>query len=319
MDTNQYIILCIVLIIGIAIGVTSVNTFNSPNSGINQDNKVSTDMNGTNNAGDGNYTSQQKPIVVDVSDGDTVDVKYPDGSVETVRIFGIDTPEKSTDLSGTSEFGVQSTAAGTACLERYSNQSTSFAEEKLLDKKVQVLTTSGENRGDFGRQLRYVVPVGENRSYGEMVLSEGLARVYDNKGAFDKVSEYNSIEKESKTERKGLWNCSAGNSDLAITEVRSDALSSDTENPTEFVEITNVGSEKIDIGELRISDDANNSFRLRNETLHPGSITQIHTCDVSEYRSDYSVVLDYCSGLWNNDGDTVRILSPETNIRLRYE
>src|SRR3954453_19477463 len=72
--------------------------------------------------------------VVKVVDGDTLDVERPDGSVERVRIIGINTPESS---------------------ECFSPDATNELERLVGDRSVE-LVTDHSDRDQYGRLLRYV-------------------------------------------------------------------------------------------------------------------------------------------------------------------
>ena len=259
-------------------------------------------------------------VVEDVVDGDTINVRYQEtGEEETIRIYGIDTPEKSTRATGTGEFGVRPTQEGRECLEDSAAGATQFGEKKLEGQQVRVVNTSGPNRGDFGRQLRYVIPENSNRTYGSMILDRGLARVYDDKGNFDNYTQYTTKEKSAKTSLNGLWSCSVHNGKLAIFEVRDDAMGSDIENPTEFIEIGNTGSEPVNLNSYTLQDKSGKTYSADGITIGSGETIQIHTCQSPEYIMNSSV-WNHCSGIWNNGGDSVVVRNnSRTVLELRYE
>lgn len=251
--------------------------------------------------------------VVSVIDGDTVEVK--DGAqTNTIRIYGIDTPEKGTRLSGTGEYGVPATESGAECLEREAMRAEQFAREKLLGEEVTLVAPQGENRGDFGRLLRYV-KIG-NKTYGSMALNNGLARVYDDQGGFSRLATYEQIERSSKVDRDGLWSCSAYSKQygFAVFEVREDNVGSDVAAPTEFVEIGNTQDKKITLENLEISDSNGHTLRVQEKPVRQGEVVKVRTC---ESQTDTDIVWERCSGVWNNDGDIVTISvdgSPTLNL-----
>lgn len=257
--------------------------------------------------------------VIEVTDGDTVRVQYQEtNEIETIRIYGIDTPEKSTRKSGTSEYGVSSTVNGVSCLESSANEATEFAEEQLLNEHVKIVKTNGSDRGDFGRQLRYIIPSDENKTYGESVISQGLARVYDDQGSFDKYDEYVKAETVAKTRQKGLWKCSENQSNIAIFEVRSDSEGDDTQGLTEFVEIGNLGNESVSLNNYELSDETDKSFNLSGYSIPSNETVQVHTCSAPEFIKN-SIVWNRCTGIWNNGGDTVNIrYLDDILVKLKY-
>ena len=62
--------------------------------------------------------SETTALVTDVVDGDTVDVRFPDGSADTVRLLGVDTPEVHVENDPAEFEGVPDTEAGRTCLRR---------------------------------------------------------------------------------------------------------------------------------------------------------------------------------------------------------
>lgn len=258
--------------------------------------------------------TSQEPRVTSVVDGDTVKVNNGN-QVETIRIIGIDSPETQTDAGGTGEFGVP--PDDTKCLERNADEATEYAREKLLDKNVKLVNPPGtDNRGTFDRKLRVIkMPNGER--YGSQLVSQGLARVYDDLGRFSNIGKYEKLERNAKLQQKGLWSCSAvADNGISVFEVRADARGSDTQPPSEYVEIGNTNS-SYNFSQLRITDDSNNELTRRNFTLNSNSTIRVHTCKSGEQRS---ITWNYCSGIWNNGGDTVYIYDGERLIiKLKYE
>lgn len=90
--------------------------------------------------------------VVAVIDGDTVDVRGPDGTEERVRVAGIDTPER-----GECGFG----------------PATSAATDLLLGAQVELVAGSRDDRDRYDRLVRYVEVDGTD--VGLTLIEAGLA------------------------------------------------------------------------------------------------------------------------------------------------
>jgi len=73
---------------------------------------------------------ERTATVVDVVDGDTLDVRFADGSEERVRLLGVDTPEVHADTAPGEFEGVPDTEAGRACLADWGERATAFAEDR---------------------------------------------------------------------------------------------------------------------------------------------------------------------------------------------
>jgi micrococcal nuclease len=247
-------------------------------------------------------------LVVDVDDGDTVDVERWNGSVETIRIYGIDTPETSGFGASPSEFGVSE--KNSECLTEYGKEAKSFAENKMLGKKVDIIE-SPVNRGDYDRKLRYIKTNESDRLYGKMVISEGLSRVYDDRQDFPRINEYESLENKAKIQIKGLWNCSERVSGISIYQVQPDSAGDDTQKPTEFVEIANTGNQTVT--DITISDDTDKQTTI--SSIEPNKTIEVHTCEAQDM-DDF--IWEKCSPIWNNNGDDVTVSFSSDTLNLAY-
>ena len=142
--------------------------------------------------------------IVEVVDGDTLEVRMPDGGVETVRLLGVDSPETYADNEPAEFGGVPDTRAGRVCLGAAGENATAFVEETLAGGSVRVRTDpTADRRGSYGRLLAYVTV--DNESLNRELLAGGHARLYDT--AFDRRDEYAAVEEEARAESRGLWAC----------------------------------------------------------------------------------------------------------------
>lgn len=160
--------------------------------------------------------------VTDVIDGDSIDVRFADGTEETVRVLGIDTPETSASATSPKEWeGIESQSH----LETWGNRAESFARGELEGTTVDLrLDTSERVRGAFGRLLAYVYYDADGDGsrdafYSERAARQGYARVYDSS-----TTEHDTIrdaERAARTNGRGVWTAS----DLEnTTEVRDDPV-----------------------------------------------------------------------------------------------
>jgi micrococcal nuclease len=144
--------------------------------------------------------------VTDVVDGDTLDVRFPDGRTDTVRLLGVDTPEVHVENDPTEFEGVPDTEAGHRCLRRQGEAATTFAVDRLADREVTLRFDATEGRrGGYDRLLAYVLVDGE--SFNAALLERGHARLYDS--SFRERDRYAALERTAREERRGLWSCAA--------------------------------------------------------------------------------------------------------------
>lgn len=100
--------------------------------------------------------------VTNVVDGDTIDVRGPDGTEERVRVAGIDTPER-----GDCGFG----------------PATSAMSGLVLGEQVQLVAGSRDDRDRYGRIIRYVDVAGVDA--GLELIERGLAIArYDSRDGY---------------------------------------------------------------------------------------------------------------------------------------
>jgi len=100
--------------------------------------------------------------VINVVDGDTIDIDIPDvnDSYTRVRLWGVDTPETKNPNVGVMYFGPEA---------------AEFATKLVLGKPVTVYLDEGNNtRGKYGRLLAYV-KLPDAGFLNEVLLAEGLA------------------------------------------------------------------------------------------------------------------------------------------------
>ena len=141
--------------------------------------------------------------VTRVIDGDTVDVRYENGSTETVRLLGVDTPETPPNSVSPGEFeGIPDSDAGREHLITWGGRATVFAEEKLAGQNVRLVVDSqADRRGGYGRLLGYIYVDGEN--FNQLLLTNGYARLYESE--FRYRDRFARAEATAQQEGVGLW------------------------------------------------------------------------------------------------------------------
>jgi micrococcal nuclease len=263
--------------------------------------------------------------VTRIVDGDTVEISYGNGTADTVRLLGVDTPEVHSANTPEEFEGVPETPAGEKCLRRYGERASAFAEERLTGERVLLrFDPESDRRGYYGRLLGYLVVDGEN--FNRELLEEGLARVYDS--SFTRRERFEEIESTARTDGAGLWSCAAdtsagatvtstpetGSSDgrLRIVAINADAEGDDNENLNdEYVVLENTGTESLDLSGWTVTDEAGHRYTFGEFTLGPGDRVTLHTGRGSDTAT--SVYWGRSGAVWNNGGDTVTVRDAEGN------
>jgi micrococcal nuclease len=143
-------------------------------------------------------------LVTEVIDGDTVDVRVPDGRTDTVRLLGVDTPEVHAENDPVEFEGVPDTETGRSCLREQGARASAFAVDRLADRRVTLrFDAAAGRRGGYDRLLAYVVADGE--SFNAALLERGHARLYDS--SFRERDRYAALEREAREAGRGVWSC----------------------------------------------------------------------------------------------------------------
>jgi micrococcal nuclease len=133
----------------------------------------------------------QKFMVVNVVDGDTIDIDIPDSNHAhtRVRLWGVDTPETKKPNTPVQHFGPEA---------------TEFTRKLVLGKEVQIYLDHGNRtRGKYGRLLAYV-KLPDFRFLNEILLSEGFAYA-DLRFHHSFYNKYKQLEASARSSKKGLW------------------------------------------------------------------------------------------------------------------
>lgn len=239
--------------------------------------------------------------VVEVIDGDTIDVRLEGGSVERLRLIGINSPERG---------------------ECYAEEATAGLSSLVLGQTVR-LEADTSDRDRYGRLLRYVWTA-DGRFVNEVTVAEGwaLAREYPPDVArSDRLGEAQDRARQSGI---GLWAsdvCGNGApADIQIFHIEYDAPGDDNFNLNgEWADITNLDATTVDLTGWTLKDEsASHRYLFPNGfTLEPGSTVRVFTgCG-----EDSADELHWCntgSAVWNNGGDTGFLLDPAGNVVHSY-
>ncbi|MFB6184770.1 MAG: thermonuclease family protein [Haloarculaceae archaeon] len=142
--------------------------------------------------------------VIAVVDGDTLDVRLPNGSTDRVRLLGVDTPEVHVEPTPAEFEGVPDTAAGRRCLRDVGENASAFARHRLDGRRVRLVGDAlADDRGSYGRRLAYVSVDGQNFDY--RLVAEGYARVYD--APFERSARFYAAESRAQSAGRGVWAC----------------------------------------------------------------------------------------------------------------
>jgi endonuclease YncB( thermonuclease family) len=139
-------------------------------------------------------TSQTEYSVVSVVDGDTVKVSI-NGTTETLRLIGLDTPE---------------TVDPRKTVQCFGKEASNKAKELLTGKKVRIEKDATQGDKDkYGRTLAYIY-VGDI-FYNKYMIEQGYAHEYTYNTPYKYQAEFKLAQKTAETNKAGLWSPSTCN------------------------------------------------------------------------------------------------------------
>jgi len=137
--------------------------------------------------------------IVNVVDGDTIDIDIPDGRFNhtRIRLWGVDTPE-------TNGFGRLTTGSKEYGVMYYGPEASEFTKKLTFGKLVTIyLDTTKHTRDKYDRLLAYV-QLPDGVFLNEVLVSEGFAYA-DLRFRHSFYNKYQQLEAGARSLKKGLW------------------------------------------------------------------------------------------------------------------
>ncbi len=163
--------------------------------------------------------------VTKVSDGDTATVQFADGTTESVRILGIDTPELPSHSSAerVPEWeGIEDLSY----LQTWGDNAKTFGQDELGGKTVTLAFDENEPvRGNYGRVLGYLYydangDGNRNDLYNYNAVEQGYARGYDS--GLSKHDIFWRAEDAARSDGLNVW---SGSDPSSVPEIRNNNVS----------------------------------------------------------------------------------------------
>ena len=239
----------------------------------------------------------QPATVVAITDGDTMRVQLADGTVEPLRLIGINSPERS---------------------ECWADEAATVLLALAPEGSLVGLVSDVSDTDQFNRLLRYVW-VGSFSINQELVRrGAALSRRFAPDTAM--AADLEAAQVSAREAQLGLWAPDAcgprKDVDLTVVSIEYDAPGDDNVNLNEeWVRIRNQGDNLVDMSDWGIRDEsASNRFAFPiGFVLASGeSVTVYSGCG-----DDFGTTLFWCStgsAIWNNDGDTAFLTDPSGNV-----
>jgi len=258
------------------------------------------------------YNIKYKVKVVDVIDGDTIDVLLPNGSVGRIRLLGVDTPETRPDMNRINEYD---NITDTEALTVWGEKAEEFAKSWLENQTIYIqFDKEAGLYGYYGRLLAYIYTL-NGKDFNAELLRRGYARVYV-EGNFSKKEEYLEIEKMAMENKTGLWSCML-ETGVIIAYVHYNAYGDDRYNLNdEYVIISNNGNTSVNLTGYTLSDEANHTFVFPDFILESRGLVTIRTGSGNNTDDELYWGSDY--PIWNNDHDTAYLRDAKGELLDTY-
>jgi micrococcal nuclease len=137
--------------------------------------------------GEQRRTAKPQARVIEVIDGDTLVVAFADGSTDTIRILGVDTPETHHPTKGVECFGPEAAA---------------YTATRLAGRVIE-LERDVEERDIYDRRLAYVSVDGHR--FDDELLRKGYARLLVIEPNRAHAREMLAAELDARNAHRGLW------------------------------------------------------------------------------------------------------------------
>jgi micrococcal nuclease len=229
-----------------------------------------------------------------VVDGDTIVVTSSEGE-EEVRLIGIDTPETG---------------------EAYADEARA-ALEKLVGEATVYLETDVETRDQYGRLLAYVWFGDHYKKMASLeLLRQGLATLYTVPPNVKWLGKMQEAQHEAQVAESGVWG-TPSDSPLRIVEVEYDAPGDDSLSLNEEY----ITFEVLVSGTLlgySVEDQTGHRYQFPDRVFKKGDRFKLHSGEGTDTQTDLYWGASGAA-IWNNSGDTVKVLDPRDHIVETYD
>lgn len=231
-----------------------------------------------------------------IIDGDTIEVAGQDGP-ESVRLIGIDTPEKGQFLFDEAKQRL----------------------EELIGGREILLEADQTDRDKYDRLLRYIY-LNRTELVNIMLVEEGLASVLIYPPDDKYEEELLKAEAAARSKGIGIWQytdipdifC------IGIYYFRYNAIGDDRENLNdEYIEFRNKCTYDMDMTGWTVTDKAGHGYTFPGFMAKSKETFKLHSGSGTNSESD--LYWGSSTAIWNNGGDEMRMKKPDGQLVLKYE
>ena len=158
--------------------------------------------------------------VLDVVDGDTITVRFANGTIENVSLLGIDAPETAGATDPSMYEGVPDTEAGREWLAEWGTEAAVELSARIIGETHTIRTDPAADRRAASGELLVYVDTGDAKTLNERLLDQGLARLTERD--FSSRDAFAAAEQTAQDSDVGLWNYTSANTETSTATPTGD-------------------------------------------------------------------------------------------------
>ena len=229
--------------------------------------------------------------VVEVIDGDTITIERS-GSLQKVRYIGVNAPE----------------------MDEPSGMDARICNQQMVEDQWVYLLKDVSETDQYGRLLRFVFT--SSAFVNDQLVRQGCAVQVTFQPDVSCVDRFRQAERAAREEELGFWQpLAAGDEPAAairINDIFYDGQQGSNE-PDEYVEIENTGSQAVDLTNWYLKDQGTHRFVFPPLSMEPGQVCRVYTSQ--DHPEDCSLSFEESSSaIWNNGGDCAFLFTQDGSL-----
>lgn len=257
-------------------------------------------------------SEENKVTVTRIVDGDTIEVKFPSGEENKVRMVGIDTPETFNETKPEEWEGIDNSQY----IQEWGYKAKDYTSSNLLNREIRLQFDETAGRiGYYGRLLAYIII--DNTNFNLELVEKGYARAYTGDDC-ELYENFVKTEITTRKERKGIWNILENGTEtqnIYISGFHPDAQGTPEREhlDDEYIIIKNGQSSPVDMSGWTLSDEADHVFTFpQGFKLNKNSEVTVYTGHGTN--TDTELYWNSDTPIWNNSGDNAYLRTPDGSL-----
>lgn len=149
-------------------------------------------------------TSEEQDMVtiVGVVDGNTLEVKFSNGTVRTLKLRGVITPKLSSNNNPTKWEGIPDSGIGRSHLTEWGHKARQFVKKRVNAEPVRIVFDGHGSQESSSRVLQGYIYIGGD-SLNKQLVSKGYAQVSTDD--FSQKDDFFTLQEIAQDKKRGIW------------------------------------------------------------------------------------------------------------------